>query len=127
MSLSNEGEIDRHPIHKLTERLEAAVTTGQVFFNVRFVPGEAATEKILVRKMFALGGFDFLCHPFTSIPQTTTQHVYSSTGEVAILMCCVHNIQIKVLPNLNSVISSSKFKDKFGVSSSQAALMIWFF
>ena len=61
--MSNEGEIDRQPIHKLTERLQTAVTTGQVFFNVRFIPGEAAKEKILVTEMFALGGFDFLCHP----------------------------------------------------------------
>jgi len=83
--LSNEGEIDRYPIHNLTERLEVAVTSGQVFFNVTFVPGEAATMKILVTKMFAGGGFDFLCQPFTSTPETT-QHIYSSThtpsGEV---------------------------------------------
>lgn len=112
LSLSNEGEIDRYPIQNLTERLEAAVTIGQVFFNAPFVPGEAASEKILVTKMFALAGFDFLCDPFTPTPQTT-QQVYSSTGKVAILMQRVlnHNVQIKILPILN-FISSSKLKDK---------------
>ena len=85
LSLTNEGEIEKYSIHNLTERLQSAVTTGQVFFNVSFVPGEAATKKILVTQMFAGGGFDFLCHPFTSTLQTT-QHSYSSTGEVVILM-----------------------------------------
>jgi len=83
--LSNEGEIDRYPIHKLQEQLEEAVATGKVFFNVPFLPGKVAKEKILVTKMFADAGFDFLCHPFTSTPQTT-RHVYSSTGEMTISM-----------------------------------------
>jgi len=79
--LSNEGEIDRYPIHKLQERLEAAVATGKVFFKVSFLPGKDAKEKILATKIFADAGFDFLCHPFTSTP-LTTRHVYSSTGEM---------------------------------------------
>lgn len=76
-----------YPIHTMKERIEQAVKSGQVFFNVPLVNGEAATAKITVAKMFARGAFDYLCHPYTSsplTPQPTTQHVDSSTGETTL-------------------------------------------
>ncbi|KAL9972839.1 hypothetical protein ACROYT_G019220 [Oculina patagonica] len=81
-SLSNEGEISMYPINTMKERLEQAVKSGQFFLNVPLVNGEAATAKITVTKMFALGAFDYLCHPYSSsppTPQPTTEHATSTT------------------------------------------------
>lgn len=107
-----------YPINTMKERLEQAVKSGQFFLNVPLVNGEAATAKITVTKMFALGAFDYLCHPYSSsplTPQPTTEHATSTPGETTLtyMTLCIAfwlsadsydkkgHIQEKEVPRLN--------------------------